>query len=279
MTKVTFRYDEPEDESIRLTLRITLGNKHLDGPCSEVVKLVGDYYNKKFPGHQIDVASLCLKVLGGVELSDDANVREKLTDGNEVYLLPKDVRTRRQVVTPPIVEDKKPVVTPKKKAAPRDKRLRCKRFGCNQHYEEGAQDTCRHHKAPPIFHETAKYWSCCTGTKAYDWEDFERIPGCEETIGHTQEEAKKKFLGGTDLRAENAPERIDGGLPSDPRKQLDMLRKALMSMGIEEEFFDRMWGRLAAKYGDLRIVTSEVRKCIEEALEKVSAPNLDMPDH
>lgn len=277
--KVTFRYDEPEDENLRLVLRITLGNKHLDGPATEVVKLVADYYTtKKFPGTSLDASTLCLKVLGGDEIDDNATVRGSLKEGDEVYLLPKDATARRRIATPAPVVEKKPASTPPKKEC-RDGKLRCKRFGCNKYYVEGSQEACRHHKSPPIFHETAKYWSCCSNKKAYDWDEFERIPGCEETVGHTQEEAKKKFLGGTDLRAENTPQRIDGGLPTDPRKQLDMLRTALMSMGAEEEFFDRVWGRLAAKYGDLRTVADEVRKAVEIALEKVSSPDVDMPDH
>ena len=37
---------------------------------------------------------------------------------------------------------------------------------------------CRHHTKPPVFHETAKYWSCCPHKKAYDWESFMEIKGC-----------------------------------------------------------------------------------------------------
>jgi hypothetical protein len=36
----------------------------------------------------------------------------------------------------------------------------------------------RCHKSPPVFHETAKWWSCCPQKKAYDWETFQDIPGC-----------------------------------------------------------------------------------------------------
>merc|ERR1711964_77198 len=131
-------YEEPEDPSRHITLRITLGNKHLDSPVTSSVKLIVDYYNKKYP-----------------EIPD---------------LEPKDV-----------------IKTNGTKA---DKRLRCKRFGCNKYYDEGSTDEGRHHVKPPVFHETAKYWSCCERKKAYDWESFEAIPGCETSEGHTQEEQK-----------------------------------------------------------------------------------------
>jgi len=274
MVKVTFRYDEPEDADRQLCLRITLGAKHLDGPATNVVSLIADYYNKKFPDAPIDASVHCLKVLAGAEVSDNANIRTTLKDGDEVFLLPRDVNKRRKYVAPapPAAAVAPAVVVPKEK----DTRLRCKRFGCNLYYVEGSQEICKHHEKAPIFHETAKYWSCCSNKKAYDWEEFERIPGCQETVGHTQEVAKKQVLGGCDLRAECAPQRIDGGLPTDPRKHLEMLREAMLAMGTEKEFFDKVWGRLAAKYGDLKQVTKEVRQEIEIALERVSSPDMNM---
>jgi hypothetical protein len=61
--------------------------------------------------------------------------------------------------------------------------LRCRNYGCNQHYEEHENNdtACRHHVAPPIFHDCIKAWSCCKERKAYDWEEFQQIEGC--TLG------------------------------------------------------------------------------------------------
>jgi len=57
--------------------------------------------------------------------------------------------------------------------------VRCKNFGCNQWFDPKYPDGCTFHKAAPIFHETAKWWSCCPDKKAYDWEEFQSIKGCQ----------------------------------------------------------------------------------------------------
>merc|ERR1712039_541633 len=125
--------------------------------------------------------------------------------------------------------------------------VRCKNFGCNGYFDPRAPEktTCIHHKSPPVFHETAKYWACCPDKKAYDWDEFMKIPGCQRGNCST-EEPKKKFMGGTDLRAECAPKRLDDDIPVDPRKKLDKLREGLVGIGIEEGEFDKAWGKLAA---------------------------------
>ena len=64
-----------------------------------------------------------------------------------------------------------------------------------------------HHKSPPFFHDLKKGWSCCPGKVAYDWEEFQAIPGCvrsrhsTETPGaalgqSAEQEAKASFGGG-----------------------------------------------------------------------------------
>lgn len=66
----------------------------------------------------------------------------------------------------------------KRKAAESAGKLRCKNFGCNKFFDpetESGLHECRHHKAPPIFHETAKWWSCCPNHKAYDWDEFQNV--------------------------------------------------------------------------------------------------------
>ncbi len=58
--------------------------------------------------------------------------------------------------------------------------LKCRNYGCNKSYleEENHEDSCSHHTAPPIFHDTMKCWSCCKDRKAYDFESFQLIAGC-----------------------------------------------------------------------------------------------------
>ena len=100
--------------------------------------------------------------------------------------------------------------------------------------------------------------------QAYDWDEFMKIPGCQTGgpigpsvwmsirarfsfhvvpvwTGHCTDVTKdKKFLGGADLRpkpgrtrsdpgadlrAENAPKRLDDEVPVDPRKKLDRFER------------------------------------------------------
>eukprot|EP00928_Gymnodinium_smaydae_P050387 TRINITY_DN33947_c0_g1_i1.p2 TRINITY_DN33947_c0_g1~~TRINITY_DN33947_c0_g1_i1.p2 ORF type:complete len:160 (+),score=45.42 TRINITY_DN33947_c0_g1_i1:211-690(+) len=156
--------------------------------------------------------------------------------------------------------------------------VRCKRFGCNKMFDPAKPDetVCVHHKAPPIFHETAKYWSCCQDRKAYDWDEFMKIPGCARGE-HSTEDPKKKFLGGCDVREANAPQKISTELPTDPRKKLDLLRKGLSEVGLEEGLFDRAWGKLSVKHGDLNLVVADLRDQLTAELENWGE-DIEMPD-
>jgi len=157
--------------------------------------------------------------------------------------------------------------------------VRCKNFGCNQYFDPTRPECtqCVHHKSPPVFHETAKYWACCPDRKAYDWDEFMKIPGCQRGV-HSQEEPKKKFLGGCDIREENAPKRLDDDIPIDPRKKLDKLRAGLQLIGVEEGDFDRAWGRLAARHGDLGIVVNKLGEALTDALRTMQEEGVNTPD-
>lgn len=59
-------------------------------------------------------------------------------------------------------------------------KLTCKNYGCGQKFtdEENGPEACRHHVAPPLFHDCIKGWTCCRERKAYDWDEFQKIEGC-----------------------------------------------------------------------------------------------------
>lgn len=85
--------------------------------------------------------------------------------------------------------------------------LRCRNYGCNQFYNENdnTDTSCRHHIAPPIFHDCIKGWSCCKERKAYDWDEFQKIEGC--TLGfHSTIDPKVKFAASPTVSAANAAE-------------------------------------------------------------------------
>ena len=73
--------------------------------------------------------------------------------------------------------------------------LKCKNFGCQKMYreEENHDTACYHHSMPPFFHDTAKGWQCCKdGKKAFDWDDFQKLPTC--CVGrHSSEERQTIF--------------------------------------------------------------------------------------
>eukprot|EP01062_Namystynia_karyoxenos_P059060 TRINITY_DN504_c0_g3_i1.p1 TRINITY_DN504_c0_g3~~TRINITY_DN504_c0_g3_i1.p1 ORF type:complete len:306 (+),score=87.61 TRINITY_DN504_c0_g3_i1:75-920(+) len=71
---------------------------------------------------------------------------------------------------------------------------KCKRNGCKNVYEgpQSQEIICHYHPGAAIFHETYKYWSCCDTHRAWDWDDFQRIPPCRvgpETCAFTDEAA------------------------------------------------------------------------------------------
>jgi len=261
--KITLRYEEVEDKERHMTLRLTLPKKYASGPTKEVVRLFVEHYNKKHKEaeHQLDATALHLKLVGGNHLEREALMEDFVASGDECYLLGGEVLVG---VPPPAKRPASTTATPQPAApAPATSKpaggekekgkARCKRFGCNKYYDpEGPPQECVHHKAPPIFHETAKWWSCCPDRKAYDWDEFMRIPGCQTSTCSANPEGQegKRFLGGSDLRGDCAPQRLDADAPKDPRHKLDDLRRGLVAIGVDSELFEKVWGKVAAQAGN-----------------------------
>ena len=131
---------------------------------------------------------------------------------------------------------------------------RCVHFGCQNRFPNGGPyPECKYHSGPPVFHETAKFWSCCPNKKAFDWEEFQSLPCCqvgtctdvadEDTVG------QKQFLGGCDIREKmngpalksiddfNASEAAGG---SEGAPVIERLRSVLGELGVENELFDQV---------------------------------------
>ncbi len=80
-------------------------------------------------------------------------------------------------------------------------RVVCRNYGCGKKFveSENGPTACRHHVAPPLFHDCVKGWTCCKDRKAYDWEEFQKIEGC--SIGpHSTIDPKELFA-----KSPNAP--------------------------------------------------------------------------
>jgi len=277
--KVTLKYEEAEEKSAHMTLRLTLPQKYINGPTKNVVKLFVDHYNKKHEDAPLDADSLHIKIAGGDHLEPDAVVRDDMAHGDECFVLGEAARrpAKRVAASTPGVNSPSGTVpdTASKPPVKDDQgRVRCKRFGCQKFFDpEGEPTECIHHKAPPIFHETAKWWSCCPDRKAYDWEGFMRIPGCETGFCSANPEGQigqKRFLGGCDVRASSAPVRLDQDAPKDPRVKLNDLRKGIVALGVDSALFDRVLNKLAAETEDLDAVVEKFRARFQSLVTSVT---------
>jgi len=71
-------------------------------------------------------------------------------------------------------------ITTRKSTRRADGTARCLRKGCQKEFNcaENCDDACVFHRGEPVFHDVAKFWSCCPETKKYEWDDFIAVPGC-----------------------------------------------------------------------------------------------------
>jgi len=287
--KVVIKYEESDNEDQKMTLRLTLPQKYVNGPTKDVIKLFVDHYNKKHADAALSAEDLHIKVAGGNHLDRDERVRDSISSGDECYLLAGAAPTgaeRRPPATSSTAPAAAPAPSPASSGAAteasntpaskdnkdKDGKVRCKHFGCNKWFDPANPPKCVYHKAPPIFHETAKWWSCCPDRKAYDWEEFMRIPGCQTGVCSdvAEGQGQKRFLGGADLREQNAPVRLDADAPPDPRTKLAALRKGLVAIGVSPELFDEVLDKASADATDAEQVVDLFRARFAAMLNKTS---------
>lgn len=65
-----------------------------------------------------------------------------------------------------------------------DGTARCQNKGCQKDFvvSENTSTSCVYHAGQAIFHDAAKFWSCCANKKCYDFDEFMLVPGC--AVGH-----------------------------------------------------------------------------------------------
>lgn len=293
--KILLRYEEHDDEDLHLTLRLTLPKKYVEGQTKNVCDLfVKQYNNKHGATNTLDAEKFHLKVAGGDHLARDFVMKDYVSDGDELYVMStfdnQPVAKKPTLAAPPPAAKPSAYSAPPAPPAPKapepskpsggakpkvreDGKVRCKRFGCNRWFDPNDDKVpCRYHIAPPIFHETAKWWSCCTEKKAYDWDSFMRIPGCKEgycSVDPPEQRGQKTVLGGADLRGQAAPERLDG--PVNPQTSFNQLARGFKAMGVEVELLDKALGTLAGKYQtasgpDLEAVRDKMKEDMESCL-------------
>lgn len=261
--KVFLRYEDNDDDSLHKTLKITLPKSWVSGPASRLLEQFVESYNAGAGGsaNQLAVDDMHLSVRrssnGGVDgggdttlqdLPSDGIVIETISDREDVYICHGPSRTLTEINA-----ERQSAI--EKKKVDEEQLSRCVHFGCNQRFPKGGPypTNCKYHTGPPVFHETAKFWSCCPNKKAFDWEEFQSLPACQSgtctDVKDEGSESQKQFLGGCDIREKmNGPKlrSIDdfnasvaaGGSEGAP--VLERLRSVLEELGVENELFDQV---------------------------------------
>lgn len=110
-----------------------------------------------------------------------------------------------------------------------------------------------------------------------DWDDFQKIPGCQTGTCTDIKEIGKRFLGGTDLRDQAKTEKLKsiddfnmaqsaGGAEAAP--VLDRLRNVLFEVGIDKELFDQVVEGMKKEYEGSSSTESELLAAVSEELGK-----------
>lgn len=296
--KVFLHYEEPMDEDLHMTKQITLPKKWVAGPCSQVLQLFVDTYNKKHPEATITSSDHHLENADGEAVAGASVVANYFGEKADIHVKAGAAPELGAVSAAEIASASPkpapaapaasaavcpPVGTPP--AAPSVGPVMCLRFGCQTKYTEAEnfEGACRYHRLPPVFHETAKFWACCPDQKCYDWEDFMKVKGCM-TGKHSREKPNQQFLGGNDVRAGNdgsAPQKLKsidefnqtqgaGGSSAagEAIAKLYQLRQALDKAGVSGDLFDRAKERVSERLGgDHLAVKDELTRAFSTCLE------------
>lgn len=252
--KVFIHYEEPAAESLRQTLKITLPKKWETGPCKNLIDTFVKNYNAKHPANILDAASLRMETEMREVVPSTAVVCERVHDRADLYVKfgAQPTQPARRVAT---AANAGFSGAP---AGPNDTKT-CKNFGCNKKYSDATNfdGECRHHSKPPVFHETAKYWSCCPHKKAYDWDSFMEIKGCAHgKHSDVKPGAGNVALGGAHVRGDSGPggpklKKIeDFNRGKQDLTPLESLKHALIAIGCSAADFESAVGELKKKFND-----------------------------
>lgn len=279
--KVTMYYDDNGDKSFHKTLRITLPKSWKTGPTSKLLQQFIETYNASETigtANPLTIHDMHLAIRRSANNNTTSSLSSSSTDNSTSSLfvplasdaITVDVITDRQDIfvrhgpSETVDEMNAKIQLEKQRQAELQKSfVCCVRFGCNKRFTKGCPPAgpCIYHKAPPVFHETAKFWSCCPTKKAYDFEEFQQIPGCQ-TAEHCTEhrndddtnDTNKSFLGGMDLREQvNGPTALKSidefnksqqpqgaGGSSDAIPVVQRLQNVLQEFGIEPELYQQI---------------------------------------
>jgi len=298
--KVFLHYEDNKSKLLHKTLKITLPKSWKQGPTSKLLDFAVESYNASDLGksNTLNASELHLSIKAVSEgsskddegtlvlLASDAVIIEVIDDRDAVYIVHGPTKTLAA-----IQQEKQAEIDQKRKEM--ENSAACVHFGCKSRFPKGGPyPDCTFHAAPPVFHETAKFWSCCPTKKAYDWEDFQAIPGCQngKCTDVKEDVAAKQFLGGCDLRdAVGEAQKLKsiddfnsaqaaGG--SDAAPVLDRLRTVMAEIGVENELFDQVFDGIKKEVGaqdegdELGLATEELGKKMKKAMKAIAVDQL-----
>jgi len=294
--KVLLHYEDNDNADLHKSLKITLPKSWKNGPTSTLLAQFVESYNNAFEkNNPLKEEDLHLAIRAHtaddkselVSLASDAVILETISDRADVYILHGPSQTLAE-----LEQGRQKAMKAKQEELKNT--VPCTHFGCKNRFPRGGPyPNCSYHKAPPVFHETAKFWSCCPHKKAYDWDDFQNIPGCQKgTCSEVKEEEQKQFLGGTDLREQVGEsvklKSIDdfnkaqaaGG--SDAAPVLERLQIVLEELGVEKELYNQvidgyknnLESQASSEAELLELVKEELGGKLKVALKSIAAEQL-----
>lgn len=302
--KVFLHYEESQDTNLHKTLKITLPKSWKNGPTSKLLNQFVESYNASEQGSKspLDASTLHLstrRIDSSKEetittpLPSDAITIDVIEDREDVYISHGPSETLEDI-------ELKKKQEKERKQAELANTVACVHFGCKNRFPRGGPyPDCSYHSGPPVFHETAKFWSCCPNKKAYDWEEFQKIEGCQKGICTEVRDdsatGQKQFLGGCDLReAAGETQKLKSiddfnsaqANGSDAAPVLDRLKSVFKEIGIENELFDQVVDGIKKKVGGteggvgggdddvLAATTEELGKELKKAMKNIAVQQL-----
>lgn len=169
-------------ESSWMSFKLTVPKKWRPGPASKLLEFAVETYNKKHPDSAVTLGEVHLDV-EGQGIGNDDIIEVVIEKNDEVFVKAGPPPTiGDKMVALAQAEEQKEAAMELERAAKAEiaSKSLCKNYGCAQRFkeEENHDTACRHHTAPPFFHECRKGWTCCKSKVAMDWEEFQQIPGC-----------------------------------------------------------------------------------------------------
>jgi len=294
--KVFLYYEDNEISTLHKTLKITLPKSWKSGPTSRLLKQFVESYNASSLGDiqplneeelhlaMMTTTTTTTTTIGSMNVDkkddpikmipSDAIIETIIPDRANVF-----IRHGEWSITVERIELEKKKET-EKALEYKASTVKCTHLGCNTRFPKGGPyPPCRYHIAPPVFHETAKFWSCCPDKKAYDWNDFETIQGCQTgvcTEVKQDETDQKQFLGGSDLREKTQGAQLKSiddfnkaQVGGEAAPVLDRLERVMIDLGIEKELYDQVVNGIKQQKLKSNTTTSTVGEA--ELLEEVKS--------